>query len=107
MNIVKQLIELVYYYRQDTAHGKPYWLDPAFLALVVSLLATILARCAGIGIDADLQVKIVGVATGIGVALSPHTGVKKLVSPPAPLAMNDPRAGGDDDHPEHNLGSLS
>jgi hypothetical protein len=95
MGYIKQLIELVYYYRDDAKHGKPYWQDPAFLGLMVSLLATILAKYAGVNIDSDLQLKIVGAATGIGVALSPHTGLKKL-SPPAPKPAET-----------HDLGSLS
>jgi hypothetical protein len=97
MGIVKQLIELVYYYRQDTDHGKPYWQDRAFIGLVLSLTATELAKYAGIQIDADLQLKIVGVITGIGVALSPHTGIKKAPPAPAPPTQDA----------SHNLGSLS
>jgi hypothetical protein len=78
MGVIKQLIELVYYYREDTVHGKPYWKDPAVIGLVVALLSTELAKFAGIRIDADLQLKIVGSLTGIGALFSPHTGVKKL-----------------------------
>lgn len=98
MGIAKQLIELVYYYRQDAARGKPYWQDPAFIGLALSLAATELAKCAGVTIDADLQLKIVGVVTGIGVALSPHTGLKKASPPPESCTAQDG---------SHNLDSLS
>lgn len=77
MDLVKKLIELAYYYRTDEAAGKPYWQDPTVIGLVVSLIAVALARAAGINLDADLQLKIVGVVTGIGALLSPHTGVVK------------------------------
>ncbi len=75
MSLIKQMIELVYYYRKDQIAGKPYWRDPAVIGLVVSLAATELAKYAGVNIDADLQLKIVGVVTGIGALVSPHTGV--------------------------------
>jgi uncharacterized membrane protein len=77
MDLVKKLIELAYYYRTDEAAGKPYWQDPTVIGLVVSLIALALAKAAGINLDADLQLKIVGVITGIGALLSPHTGVVK------------------------------
>ncbi len=89
MNLIKQLIELVYYYRQDSAHGKPYWTDPAVIGLVVSLAATELAKYAGLQIDSALQLKIVGVITGIGVAVSPHTGIKQ--KPAAPSQPDPPK----------------
>jgi hypothetical protein len=77
MGYVKSLIELVYYYRKDQGDGKPYWKDPAVIALVVSLVATVLAKYAGVNLDSKLQLEIVSVCTGIGAALSPHTGVKE------------------------------
>ena len=77
MDLIKKLIELAYYYRTDEAAGKPYWQDPTVIGLVVSLIAIGLARAAGVNLDADLQLKIVGVVTGIGALLSPHTGVVK------------------------------
>ena len=83
MDLIKKLIELAYYYRTDEAAGKPYWQDPTVIGLVVSLIGIALARAAGITLDADLQLKIVGVITGIGALLSPHTGVvAKAASPP-------------------------
>ena len=75
MDLVKKLIELVYYYRQDQAAGKPYWNDPAVIGLVLSLVATEIAKYFGLVIDPALQLKIVGVITGIGALVSPHTGV--------------------------------
>lgn len=99
MGIIKQLIELVYYYRQDTAHGKPYWQDPAFIGLVVSLITTELAKYMGVLVDTDLQLKIVGVITGIGMALSPHTG---LVAKPQDEAKEVAQR-----VQEHNLTNLS
>ncbi len=77
MDLMKKLIELAYYYRTDQAAGKPYWLDPTVIGLVLSLIATALLKWAGLNLDADLQLKIVGVITGIGALLSPHTGVAK------------------------------
>ncbi len=77
MDLIKKLIELAYYYRTDEAAGRPYWTDPTVIALVVSLLAMIAAKALGVNINADLQLKIVGVITGIGALLSPHTGVVK------------------------------
>ena len=104
IDLIKKLVELVYYYRQDEAAGKPYWQDPAVIGLVVSLAATELAKYMGVTLDGDLQVKIVGVVTGIGAALLPHTGIKK--APPAPPSHpypgNAAPATG-----QHNLSSLS
>jgi uncharacterized membrane protein len=85
MDIVKNVISLVFYIEQDKSHAKPYWLDPTVIALVVSLLATALARWAGMDIDADLQLKIVGAITGIGALLSPHTGIVNRPAAPNPL----------------------
>jgi uncharacterized membrane protein len=116
MDLIKQIISLVFYIEQDKSHAKPYWLDPTVIALVVSLLATALARWAGMDIDADLQLKIVGSITGIGALLSPHTGViKKRGSEEQGAGSGNEKAearsekqgagSGKDD--SHNLGSLS
>ena len=78
MELIKQFFGLIYYYEENLHSGKPYWRDPAFIGLAVSVLATELLKYAGININSDLQLKIVGVITGLGVAFSPHTGVKKL-----------------------------
>jgi len=75
MQFVRWIFQLIVYYEKDRAAGKPYWLDPAFVGLVVSIMGTELAKYAGLTIDADLQLKIVGVVTGIGALVSPHTGV--------------------------------
>jgi len=99
MALLKKLIELAYYYRTDEAAGKPYWLDPTVIGLAVSLIALALAKAAGIEINADLQLKIVGVITGIGALLSPHTGVVKH---PAQVAAESAKA-----VQEHNLNNLS
>lgn len=80
-DLIKKLFDLVVYYRKDKASGKPYWLDPTVIALVVSIGATELAKYAGVIITPDLQLKIVGVITGIGALLSPHTGVVAKASP--------------------------
>ncbi len=77
MDLIKKLIELVYYYRKDKGEGKPYWRDPAAVGLVVSLISTALLKYANVAIDSDLQLKIVAAATGIGALFSPHTGVKE------------------------------
>ncbi|MGA2401448.1 MAG: hypothetical protein ABSG91_07050 [Syntrophobacteraceae bacterium] len=77
MNFVKQIIELVYYYRKDQAAGKPYWQDPAVIGLVLSLGATELAKYFGVAIGPELQLKIVGVITGIGALVSPQTGIQQ------------------------------
>ncbi len=77
MDYLKWLFNLIYYYEEDAKHGKPYWQDPAFIGLAVSILATEAAKYLGVNIDTDVQLKIVGALTGLGVALSPHTGVKK------------------------------
>jgi hypothetical protein len=84
MDFVKWLFNLAYYYEADKKAGKPYWTDPAFVGLVISIIATEAAKYAGLHVDADLQLKIVGAVTGLGVLFSPHTGVKaKPADPPA------------------------
>jgi hypothetical protein len=75
MQFIKWLFQLIFYYEKDRAAGKPYWLDPACIGLVVSIAATELAKYAGVAVDGDLQLKIVGVITGIGALVSPQTGV--------------------------------
>lgn len=84
--MVKQLIELVYYYRAGQAAGKPYWQDPTVIGLIVGILAAQFAKYMGVAVSADLQVAIVSVVTGIGALLSPQTGIKKL---PAPASKAD------------------
>ncbi|MFZ0945687.1 MAG: hypothetical protein WB930_00070 [Syntrophobacteraceae bacterium] len=75
MQFIKWIFQLIFVYEKDKASGKPYWLDPAAIGLVVSIMATELAKYAGVAVDADLQLKIVGVITGIGALLSPQTGI--------------------------------
>jgi uncharacterized membrane protein len=75
MDLFKKLIDLIFYFERDKAAGKPYWQDPALIGLVLSFACTELAKLYGLHVDADLQLKIVGVVTGIGALLSPHTGV--------------------------------
>ena len=77
MDWIKRLIELVYYYEADKKAGKPYWRDPAFLGLVLSVACTEFAKYCGVLVDTDLQAKIIGVIVGVGMLVSPHTGVKK------------------------------
>jgi len=83
VQFVKWIFQLIFYYEKDKAAGKPYWFDPAFIGLVVSIAGTELAKYAGIAVGADLQLKIVGVITGIGALVSPHTGVVQKKPPPA------------------------
>jgi hypothetical protein len=110
MDLFKKLIELAYYYRTDQAAGKPYWLDPTVIGLVVSLLAMAALRFAGVHIDADLQLKIVGVATGLGAVFSPHTGVVKhpeqVASETAKAVMAALRFAGVHIDQDHNLSSV-
>jgi uncharacterized membrane protein len=94
MEFIKWIVGLVYYYEADAKAGKPYWQDPAFVGLAVSILATELLKFAGININSDLQLKIVGVITGVGALLSPHTGIKQ--KPPATPPSD-----------QHNLTNLS
>jgi hypothetical protein len=89
MGYIKWLFNLIFIYEDDARHGKPYYKDPAFVGLVVSILATEAAKYLGVAIDADLQLKIVGAITGLGVALCPHTGIaKKQADPPRDAAQN-------------------
>lgn len=83
MDLVKKIIELLFYFEQDKSHGKPYWRDPTVIGLAVSLAGTGLLKYAGVNIDSDLQLKIVGTVTGIGALFSPHTGIvaKKAAAP--------------------------
>jgi uncharacterized membrane protein len=104
MDLIKKLFDLIVYYRQDEAAGKPYWRDPAVIGLVISLLATVLLKWAGIDIDSGLQLKIVGVITGIGALVSPHTGIAK--APAGPAFCGGKQAVTRNDG-EHNLTSLS
>jgi hypothetical protein len=89
MEFIKWIFQLVVYYEKDRASGKPYWYDPAFIGLVVSIGATEAAKYAGINIDSDLQLKIVGTITGIGALLSPHTGVVQKVAPLSTAARKE------------------
>jgi hypothetical protein len=96
MDFVKWLFNLAYYYEADKKAGKPYWTDPAFVGLVISIIATEAAKYAGLHVDADLQLKIVGSITGIGVLFSPHTGIKpkpaQLTHDPPPRASPEQAA---------------
>ena len=87
MQFIKWIFQLIIVYDKDKAAGKPYWRDPAAIGLVVSILATELAKYAGIAVDADLQLKIVGTITGIGALVSPHTGIMAK-----PVPKQDPPA---------------
>jgi hypothetical protein len=75
MQFIKWIFQLIYFYEKDKAAGKPYWLDPATIGLVVSIAGTELLKFTGVNLNSDLQLKIVGVVTGIGALVSPHTGV--------------------------------
>ncbi len=101
MDLIKKLIELVYYYRTDEAAGKPYWQDPTVIGLAVSLIGVALLKFAGVNINSDLQLKIVGVITGIGALLSPHTGVVKKQVPQSIQEQAKAIAA------KHNLSNLS
>lgn len=78
MGWIKELIELAYYYKKDGDQGVPYWKDTTLIGLAVGILCAALAKYAGLDVDSGLQLKIVGVITGIGALLSPHTGIKPL-----------------------------
>jgi hypothetical protein len=86
-DLLKKLLDLAIYYRKDQAAGKPYWQDPAFVGAAVGISGTCLAKWAGVDISGDLQAKIVGAATGIGMLFSPHTGI---VSKPADKPAETP-----------------
>lgn len=88
MDLIKKLIDLIFYYQKDKADGRPYWKDPAVIGLVVSLAATELYKLYGLNLDADLQLKIVGVVTGVGALFSPHTGIVEKSAPVKPSAMD-------------------
>ncbi len=95
MELIKKLIELVYYYKKDSISGLPYWQDPTLIGAALGVVCTELAKVYGLHVDADLQLKIVGVITGVGALLSPHTGIKQKPVSSAPKPE------------EHNLSSLS
>ncbi|MGO9020048.1 MAG: hypothetical protein ACLQVJ_17060 [Syntrophobacteraceae bacterium] len=95
MDFLKWLFKLIFYYEKDKAAGKPYWQDPAAIALLVSIAATEYAKYMGVVVSADLQLKIVGTITGIGALVSPHTGI---VAKPMSLAPPPD---------QHNLSNLS
>lgn len=78
MQYVKWLLDLVYFYRSDKAHGKPYWTDPACIGLAVSIVCALVVHIAGLQVSAGTQASICSAIVGVGVALSPHTGVKKV-----------------------------
>ncbi|MGA2223574.1 MAG: hypothetical protein ABSH41_03925 [Syntrophobacteraceae bacterium] len=102
IEFVKWIFSLVMYYEKDKAAGKPYWQDPAAIALVVSILATEYAKYCGVIVSADLQLKIVGTITGIGALVSPHTGI--VAKPPDPATEAKQVA---KDVQQHNLTNLS
>ena len=73
-DLIVQGAKIIWYYDKDKASGKPYWQDPAVIALVVSLIATEVTRYCGVTISHELQLQIVSAVTGIGMLISPHTG---------------------------------
>jgi hypothetical protein len=81
LGLLSKILDLLLYYRKDKQAGKPYWLDPTFVGLAISILGIVLARWTGIELDSDLQLKIVGVVTGIGALVSPHTGLIEKKAP--------------------------
>jgi len=89
-NLLAKALDLLVYYRRGSQSGKPYWLDPTFVGLAVSIIATCLARWSGVDIDSDLQLKIVGVVTGIGALVSPHTGLIEKKTGGKPQVEDDP-----------------
>ncbi|MGA3113495.1 MAG: hypothetical protein ABSF90_03575 [Syntrophobacteraceae bacterium] len=103
MEIIKWFFNLIFYYEKDKAAGKPYWYDPAVIALVVSSAATEYAKYCGVIVSPDLQLKIVGTITGIGALVSPHTGVvQHPVEKAAEVAKQTAQ-----DVQQHNLTNLS
>ncbi len=88
-DLITWVVDLIYHYDKDKANGVAWWQDPAVIGLVVSFAGTEIAKFAGITITSDLQLKIVGVVTGIGALLSNKMGimaVKKAAAAPAPGA---------------------
>jgi hypothetical protein len=90
--MIKDLIEAVYYYREDSAKGVPYWHDTTLIGIVVGVVCAAVAKYTGAVVDPNLQGAMIGVITGIGALLSPHTGI--MAKPTAKIE-------------EHNLTSLS
>ncbi|MFZ0931238.1 MAG: hypothetical protein WAN11_21710 [Syntrophobacteraceae bacterium] len=101
MEFIKWLFKLIFYYEKDKAAGKPYWQDPAAIALVVSIAATEYAKYMGVVVTPDLQLKIVGTITGIGALVSPHTGI---VAKKTDSVEHKPSSVPQDDH---NLTNMS
>lgn len=74
-NILKALVELIYYYEIDSTKGVAYWKDPTLISAAISLISMGIVKFFNIDIPLDLQLKIAGVITGIGALLSPYTGI--------------------------------
>ncbi|MGA2937297.1 MAG: hypothetical protein ABSF52_09395 [Syntrophobacteraceae bacterium] len=105
MEYLKWFVNVAFYYEKDKASGKPYWQDPAFVGLVVSIASVEALKYLGANIDSGLQLKIVGVITGIGAILSPQTGIVEKKPEPKPWhAQGEPA---DASRDQHNLSSLS
>ncbi len=90
MEILKSIFNLIFYYEKDAHSGMPYWRDPTLIGAALGLACTELAKLYGLHVDADLQLKIVGVITGIGALVSPHTGV--VAKPAAKPEEHNPAA---------------
>jgi len=89
MDLIKKIIELVYYYEADHRAGKPYWCDRAVIGLVVSLIAAALARW-GFHLSPDLQASLIASITGIGMLASQHTGIVPKPEAPSPGETEPP-----------------
>jgi uncharacterized membrane protein len=67
--------DLIIYYKKDQAVGRPYWEDTKLVGLVVGMVATEITKLFGVEISADLQIKIVAAAVGIGALFDGNTGI--------------------------------
>jgi len=72
---IKIVGKLIWFYEADKSKRVPVYLDPAFLGLVLSVLAMILAKFAGVDVDLKTQASVVTVITGVAGAFSPRVGV--------------------------------
>ena len=72
--MLSKILDLIWYYEKDKRNGVPYWLDPTLIGAAVGLVSSLVAQHFGLQINSDLQLKIIGVTTGIGALASPHTG---------------------------------
>lgn len=89
--MIGKILDVVWYYEQNSHNGKPYWRDPLFISAVIAVLADIAVRF-GFGIDNGLQSRIVDIIValiGVFAIAKPNTGVK-----PKPVPRMETEHGG-------------